>query len=241
MVQDQRDRVVSSRKTSKRTRIETCHRHGNRRHRSLREKHPREQGLKLLRHDLAGHCLFFEKNIQENKDWNSLEGSRKGRWIDFEKNIQENKDWNSAARGRSNLAVRFEKNIQENKDWNYLIHQPFFAIPTSSRKTSKRTRIETRDGWDTRSEFPNLREKHPREQGLKLMSFSRSVRNCEASRKTSKRTRIETRGQAKWHSGNKDFEKNIQENKDWNFNWIRGQNRGTILREKHPREQGLKH
>jgi len=59
---------------------------------------------------------------------------------------------------------------------------------TPSRKTSKRTRIETKKSALAICRYA-LREKHPREQGLKHS------------------------GTPKWTAGNL-FEKNIQENKD---------------------------
>ncbi len=135
---------------------------------------------------------FFEKNIQENKDWNPFYLYSCALVAHFEKNIQENKDWNDgipkATIARKmlrekhpreqglkpdddshalTLSPAFEKNIQENKDWNNLCR-----------------------GEGTL--FLPLREKHPREQGLKLDEFKSDPQDAATSRKTSKRTRIET-------------------------------------------------
>ena len=138
------------------------------------------------------NVLRFEKFIQENKDWNSISflrvffgpasrNSSKRTRIetrkelresnnaehDFEKFIQENKDWNMAVWSVQIALTAFEKFIQENKDWNF---------------------------WNYRQTkgMVNLREIHPREQGLKQELLGGGT------------------------SAGYDFEKFIQENKDWN-------------------------
>ena len=83
-----------SRKTSKRTRIETLRDDGEYMIDALREKHPREQGLKHAAWYAFESDISFEKNIQENKDWNFDVGCLVECPKFFEKNIQENKDWN---------------------------------------------------------------------------------------------------------------------------------------------------
>jgi len=38
--------------------------------------------------------IGFQNNIQQNKDWNSGDGSKTGTMVSFQNNIQQNKDWN---------------------------------------------------------------------------------------------------------------------------------------------------
>ena len=155
----------------------------------LREKHPREQGLKLF--PQMPPCPLSplrEKHPREQ----GLKHKNQGR---FER-----------------LRPLREKHPREQGLKLAII--VVVAIGGSSRKTSKRTRIETFP-FSLNSMAWELREKHPREQGLKQNMVITKLSDAKTSRKTSKRTRIETRpprGTIPLYAGN--FEKNIQENKD---------------------------
>ena len=210
-------RAETSRKTSKRTRIETLEGLTAEVVEKLREKHPREQGLKLrawVPSERFGHAS--RKTSKRTRIETRYRSTAIHYLSDFEKNIQENKDWNPLLPSGDCRLSCFEKNIQENKDWNLFWPLLRSGSPKSSRKTSKRTRIETR-GWSLDWKGKReLREKHPREQGLKRDSTGNYRDASDASRKTSKRTRIET---------------------SFSPNYAIVSER---LREKHPREQGLK-
>ena len=108
----------------------------------LRGKHPREQGLKPVTPSWVYGPVTFEENIQENKDWNTARYQCARGYTIFEENIQENKDWNTPRTTLWRSSHSFEENIQENKDWNRRTLTERSRACTS-RKTSKRTRIET--------------------------------------------------------------------------------------------------
>ena len=164
---------------------------------SLRANHPREQGLKLMnRKDYHRFRHCFERIIQENKDWNQCMVSMYSCILSgFERIIQENKDWNYSMNTRQmSVTANFERIIQENKDWNWLLLCWHDVSELASSESSKRTRIETRQGCGTDGQSPNLRANHPREQGLKLSDRIRRFLTFRSSSESSKRTRIETLG-----------------------------------------------
>ena len=130
----------ASRKTSKRTRIETISDDPTRMKSRLRGKHPREQGLKL----------------DPQTAWT----------------------YNDILRGKHPREQGLKQPPPPSSS----------SSSSSSRKTSKRTRIETRH-FDPGTDINILRGKHPREQGLKHQTDG-------------------------LYSKTDFFEENIQENKD---------------------------
>ncbi len=180
-----------SRKTSKRTRIETRKTRFEEEYGVLREKHPREQGLKPCRfHRSMLSGVSFEKNIQENKDWNQE------RWLPpiYSRRLRE-----KHPREQGLKLITGENNHGKRR---------------TSRKTSKRTRIETAPDPEQGRDY-HLREKHPREQGLKQNMGFNTLFSIELREKHPREQGLKPARLAQ-DLPQISFEKNIQENKDWN-------------------------
>ena len=158
----------------------------------------------------------------------------------FQSNIQENKDWNFWRARQPGMDRGFQSNIQENKDWNFAM-------------------VSLLQGLGDR-----LSEQHPREQGLKHISYLVAAGICNfqsniqenkdwnrlfldiydpvipAFRATSKRTRIET---GPWHTTWPPVSPFRATSKRTRIEtrYLRSRQQRYWLSEQHPREQGLKH
>ena len=189
--------IPTSSDSSKRTRIETRIQHESIAiTANLRAIHPREQGLKPETVEICCHygSDYFERIIQENKDWNSsgLRWYPKCSITSSDSSKRTRIETKYPRRDSEGYSIGFERFIQENKDWNIILWYLYWTHARSSSDSSKRTRIET---WSDESCCNQA------------ISFERIIQENKDWNYPSGIT-LPHRDAA--------FERFIQENKDWN-------------------------
>ena len=135
------------------------------------ERLPEKQGLKLtIGLSLVGVPLLLRKDFQKNKDWNTAYFF----WFSVEPCAEERLPEKQGLKlslhaAPSSELWRLRKDFQKNKDWNLSACLTPWMDTVCWGKTSRKTRIETRNVVVANCTSTNAEERLPEKQGLKLV------------------------------------------------------------------------